>query len=230
MSSATLTTENIILRRKILGVKVRQVRTRTGLSSKEIGQVLGISADMMSKIELGERDISLPQLEVIALVCNVPLRYFWSDDIGQKPNLDFPAIEAMAIRRRIISALLHQIRMEGGRTLEDLAQVVGISADTITNYESGQVGIPIQILETLSEYFDVSIDYFIDQGIAPNQNRAVRAPTLDDVADYAQLSPEIKEFLSNPGNILYLKIAMKLSNLSVEMLRNLAEGLLEVTY
>jgi hypothetical protein len=44
------------------------------------------------------------------------------------------------------------------------------------------------------------------------------------------LPKHVREFLLNPANLLYINIAMRLSGLSAETLRNLAQGLLEVTY
>jgi len=104
-----------------------------------------------------------------------------------------------------------------------------VPASRIANYEYGKADIPLQELEVLTQYLKVSLDYFLDQGIAPNA-AINKAPTLDDIVDYAQLSPEVKAFVSNPANTLYINVAMKLSKVSADTLRALAEGLLEVTY
>ena len=50
-----------VLRRKMLGVKVRHARMRSGLSLKEAGEALGVSSGLVSDIEFGRRDVSLPQ-------------------------------------------------------------------------------------------------------------------------------------------------------------------------
>ena len=217
------------LRRKILGVKIRHARTRAGLNMKEVGQALGISDSLVSDIEFGRRDVSLPQLEVMALIFNIPVLYFWSDVVIEEPNLNFPTLEAIALRQRIIGVLLRQARIEAGYSQEDVASYLGISTSRISSYEFGKADIPLQELEALANHFQVSFDFFLDQGIRPGYSNG-NSPSLDDIAAYSQLPHNIREFLSNPANILYVNIAMKLSNLSAETLRALAEGLLEVTY
>lgn len=230
MPDSSLLAENkAILRRKILGVKIRHARIRAGLNLKDVGQALGLSADLVSDIEFGRRDVSLPQLEVMALIFSVPLIYFWSDDPIEEPNLNFPTQEAMSLRNRIIGALLRQARTEAGRSQEELANLLGIPASRISSYEFGKMEIPLPELEQMADHLNVSLDYFIDQGIAAN-NSGGRETTLDEINQFSQLPEELRDFVSNPANILYINIAMKLSELSADTLRALAEGLLEVTY
>jgi transcriptional regulator with XRE-family HTH domain len=228
MSDATIADKKAVLRRKIVGVKVRHARTRAGLNLKEVGQVLGLSADTVSEIEYGRRDVSLPELEAMAYIFGVPILYFWAEDVVYEPDLAFPVNEAIGLRRRIIGVLLRQARSETGHTQDELAGVVGVSAQTIANYEFGRSDIPLPKLELLADYLNRPISYFLDQGMHANGNGP--GNSLDDLANYSQLSPEIKEFLSNPANVLYINIAMKLSEVSAHTLRSLAEGLLEVTY
>jgi hypothetical protein len=47
--------------------------------------------------------------------------------------------------------------------------------------------------------------------------------------NFAELTPELQEFLSKPVNRPYLELAHRLSEMNVEKLRAVAEGLLEVT-
>jgi transcriptional regulator with XRE-family HTH domain len=228
MPDSNITEAKATLRRKILGVKIRHARTRAGLNLKEVGRVLDLSADTIAEIEYGRSDVSLPQLEVLALIFGVPISYFWAEDAVSEPNLDFPANQAMALRRRIIGVLLRQARTETGYTQEELGDLLGVSAQTIGNYEFGRADIPILQLEILSNFLKKPITYFVDKGMQPNTNGHVNS--LDDIANYSQLPPDVKEFISNPANVLYINIAMKLSELSADTLRALAEGMLEVTY
>jgi transcriptional regulator with XRE-family HTH domain len=221
--------EEVILRRKMLGVKIRHARVKAGLNEKEIGAALGLTAELVTNIELGQYEPSLPQLEVLALLCNVPLVFFWSEKPLEKIDWDFPTLEALALRRRVIGVLLSQARVEAGRSQEDLAKLLETSTSQIASYELGKNDIPIQQLEKLATYLNVSLDYFIDEGLAP-QRRNGRSVTLDELAQFSELPAEVRHFLLNPANLLYLNIAMRLSDLSADTLRNLAEGLLEVTY
>ncbi len=229
MPKSNSTSDKAALRRKILGVRFRHARTRAGLNLKEVGNVLGLSVDEVTEIELGRRDVSLPQLEAMALICNVSVLFFWAEDGSEESKIDFPAQDAMVIRQRIIGALVRQARTEAGRTQDELANSLGIPTSQVSNYEYGKASIPVLELEALTEYLNVSLGYFMDEGITPN-SPIDQTPSLDEITDYSQLPLEIREFLSNPANTLYIKIAMKLSRLSADTLRAMAEGLLEVTY
>jgi len=230
MTNFTSDSQEAILRRKILGVKIRHARMRAGLSLKEVGEELGVSGGLMSDIEFGRRDVSLPYLEVLALLFNVPVIYFLSDIPLEEPKRDFPTRQALALRHRIIGVLLRQARIEGGRSQEELADLLGVSAGRISSYEFGKTEIPLQELETLADYLDVSLSYFLDQGLAPKQNGGGSAASLDEVSQFTRFPKDVRQFLSNPANLLYINIAMSLSDLSADTLRSLAEGLLEVTY
>lgn len=229
MADSTIVEQKATLRRKILGVKIRHARTRAGLNLKEVGQALNISADLVSSIEYGRRDVTLPQLEVMALIFNVPVVYFWSDDVVSEPNLNYPTQEAIGLRQRVIGVLLRKARTEAGRTQEDLAEILNVPASRISSYEFGRTEIPLPELETLAETLNVPLTYFLDQGLNPNGGNG-QVTSLDDIVNFTQLPRDVKEFLSNPANLLYINIAMKLSDLSADTLRALAEGLLEVTY
>ncbi len=218
-----------ILRKKIIGVKIRHARIRSGLNLKEVGEGLGISSGLVSDMEFGRRDVTLPQLEVMALLFSVPLVYFLSDIPLPETNKDFPTLAAIALRQRIIGVLLRQVRLEAGRSQEDLAEVLGVSDSQISSYELGKTEIPLSELKILANYVNVSLNYFVDQGISANESGSEIA-TLDEIAQFSKLPKEVREFLSNPANLLYLKVAMSLSDLSAETLRALAEGLLEITY
>jgi transcriptional regulator with XRE-family HTH domain len=216
------------LRQKILGLKIRQARTEVGLTLKEVGQALGSSAALVSEIEFGQREVGLPQLEVMALLFNVPIAYFWSDEPVEAADRNLPTVEAIALRQRIIGVLLRQARTEAGRSQENLATLLNVPTSRIAEYELGEAEIPFLELEALANYLNVPIDYFIDQGLPfsePNGHMS-----MDELARFSELPKEVREFLANPANLLYINIAMRLSDLSAETLRSLAEGLLEVTY
>jgi transcriptional regulator with XRE-family HTH domain len=225
----TIDTRKLVLRRKIVGVRIRQARMKAGLTLKEVGQALGITAEQLSEIEFGLGDVSLPQLEVMALLFHVPISDFWSEDlIEEEPKL-LPTVEAISLRRRIIGGLLRHARTEAGRSPEDLAALLGVSSSRIAEYELAQAEIPLLELEILAKYLNVSLDYFIDGGL-PNFNNSEGRVNLEEIARFFDLPKDIRDFLSNPANLLYVNIAMRLSDLSADTLRNLAEGLLEVTY
>jgi hypothetical protein len=50
------------------------------------------------------------------------------------------------------------------------------------------------------------------------------------MAQLDALPPDVREFVLNPTNALYLRIAMLLSSMKADHLRQIAETLLDITY
>ena len=220
--------EAATIRKKILGVLLRNARVRAGMTIKDTAEVTGFPSSAMSDYEYGRRDISLPQLEVLAYTYRVPITYFWSDDpIPDDEDRDLPAEKAVELRRRIIGVLLRQARMEAGYSQKDLAKILECPSSRISSYEFGRTDIPLPELEKLADYLDVPLAYFLDEGIRPSGDQIAG---MDELERLSQLPEDVRTFMLEPGNLLYVRVAMQLSKLSADEIRNVAEGLLEITY
>jgi len=220
--------EAATIRKKILGVLLRNARIRAGMTMKDAAEASGFPSSAMSDYEYGRRDISLPQLEVLAYTYRVPITYFWSDDpIPDDEDRDIPAEKAVELRRRIIGVLLRQARMEAGHSQKDLAKILECPSSRIASYEFGRTDVPLSELEKLANYLDVPLAYFLDQGIRPSGNQIAG---MDELERLSQLPEDVRTFMLDPGNLLYVRVAMQLSKLSADAIRNVAEGLLEITY
>jgi transcriptional regulator with XRE-family HTH domain len=217
------------LKRKIIGVLLRNARIRAGMTIKEAAEETSFPTSAISDFEYGRRDVSLPQLEVMALVYRVPITYFWSDEpMGENgDDGELPVEQAMSLRRRVIGVLLRQARTEAGLSQKELAQMLGCPSSRISSYEFGRTDIPLPELESLAQHLSVPISYFLDQGIRPQGDQVAG---VDELERLAQLPEDVRKFMSEPGNLLYVRVAMQLSGLSAESLRNVAEGLLDITF
>ena len=65
--------ELTLLRRKILAIQLRQCRLAAGLSQRDLGELVGRSAAVISQYERGNRDIPLAELDLL----------FWSEETGE---------------------------------------------------------------------------------------------------------------------------------------------------
>jgi len=222
------TREAMAIRSKIIGVLLRNARIRAGKSLKDCAAVLGCSPGTISQFEYGRKDITLPQLEVLAYFLGLPITYFWDKDaISEEEEMDRPFDKIMTIRRKIIGVLLRQARLDAGKSQKQCAEVLSCSAERISQCERGQRGIPLPELEALADFLDVPITHFLDE---QTTSLSREAPKERDVGTFPELPPDIRDFISNPINVLYIRIAMKLSTLSVEDLRQIAETLLDITF
>jgi len=157
----------------------------------------------------------------MAYTYRVPITYFWSDDpIPRDEERDLPLEEAMGLRRRIIGVLLRQARMEAGHSQKDLAKVLDCPSGRITSYEFGRTDIPLLELEKLASHLEVPLSYFLDHGI---RQAGDQVTGKDELERLAQLPEDVRSFMLEPGNLLYVRVAMQLSTLSAEAIRNVAE-------
>jgi transcriptional regulator with XRE-family HTH domain len=51
------------------------------------------------------------------------------------------------------------MREERNLTQKNIAEVLGVSQRTYSDYESGRLRIPVDRLLTLAKYYDCSVDY-----------------------------------------------------------------------
>ncbi len=222
------TKETMAIRSKIIGILLRNARIRAGKSRQDCAVVLGCSADTISQFEYGRKDIALPQLEIMAYFFGLPITYFWDKDaIPEEEEMDQPVDQIMMIRRKIIGVLLRQARLDAGKTQKQCAEALSCSAERISQYERGQRDIPLPELEALADFLEVPITHFLDEQTAPLSREA---PKGTGVETFAELPPDVRDFVLNPTNALYIRIAMKLSTLSVDVLRQIAETLLDITF
>ena len=217
-----------VIRKKMIGVLLRNARVRAGMTIKDAAEATGFPSSAISDYEYGRRDLSLPQLEIMAYTYRVPITYFWSDDpIPDDEDRDLPVEKAMELRRRIIGVLLRQARLEADQSQKDLAQVLDCPSGRIASYEFGRTDIPLLELENLASHLEVPLSYFLDHGIRQGGDQITGT---DELERLAQLPEDVRSFMLQPGNLLYVRVAMQLSTLSAEAIRNVAEGLLEITY
>ncbi|MGA9348947.1 MAG: helix-turn-helix transcriptional regulator [Anaerolineae bacterium] len=156
--------EIMALRSKIIGVLLKNVRTRAGRSQKDCARVLGCSPRTISDYEYGRRDISLPELEVLARFLQVPISHFWQEGPEAREEEEKSGSEeVMAIRRKIIGVLLRQARLTAKKTQKDCAEVLGCSVDRASQYERGQRDVPLPALEVLADFLGVPITHFLDE-------------------------------------------------------------------
>ncbi len=218
----------ILLRAKALGVLIRDARIAKRLSIKECAQMLSIKPATFRAYEEGKKSPSLPELEILAYFFKLPLEHFWQKEIlseaPQQPSLpNLPLI--LSLRHRMIGANLRQERMNAGMSLKTLSERSGISISKLKSYELGERPIPLAELELMLQIIDTPIEHFFDQSGPIGRWMAEQR----EIQRFLELPFELREFISKPVNRPYLELAMRLSELSTEKLRAVAEGLLDIT-
>jgi transcriptional regulator with XRE-family HTH domain len=213
-------------RAKILGVLIQDARRHAARSVEQCAHVVNLSPEQFAAAEAGQHVLSLPELEVLAIYLDVPMAHFWgSQTLGETPEPDYS--DLLALRHKIVGGLLKQARLDAGMSSEEVAERVDVSVETLNAYEMGEQEVPFLHLEELARILDVSIDYFLDGERGPlGQHEAQHEMNRY----FRELPADVRAFVSRPVNIGYLQTAMRLSEMDADQLRNIAAGILEITY
>ena len=147
------------LRQKIMGTLLSHARVRAGRSQAEVATALHVSRPRYAAYERGQQDLSLPELETVAQLCGVPLGYFFDDKASAEDTaVESPILLRARVRRKAVGALLRMARLTAGRTTEQCANLLGVSARRVNQYENGDMEIPLTELAALASYVNAPTD------------------------------------------------------------------------
>lgn len=217
----------IKIRAKKLGVLLRDARQSAGKTKTECADAIGVTSYRIASYEKGENSPSLPEVESLAFYLDVNLGHFWGDEsISSQERYQQAGVDKLLpLRQKIIGAKLRKARQDADIPLTDLAEQVGLSSYMLRSYERGERPIPLPDLELLLQITDVSLDEFRDL----SGPVGVWASQQELIEKFLALSPELQEFVTLPINMPYLEVAQRLSKLSTDQIRAVAEGLLDIT-
>lgn len=218
----------LTLRAKKLGLLIRDAREAAGKSKGDTGAAIGVSAGSITSIETGRRSPSLPELELLCYFLDLPLEHFWTETmIGSETGLvEEEFVEhGLALRDRNVGKQLERARLHANLTTTQVKDKTGISPARLKKYESGDNSVPLPELEALARLYNLTVPDFVDPATP------VGGYLLEKQAgsDFRKLPREVQAFVSKPVNQPYLEVSMKLSRMSNEALRAVAENLLEIT-
>lgn len=215
----------LALRAKMLGATLRLARLSAGRSLKELAGAIGVSPRTLASYETSRKSISLPELEILAFQLGMPLQRFWAQAGGPatRPSVNPSAL--LPLRQRMLGALVRTHRTEAQLSIREAAERIGMAPARLSACERGDRPIPLPQLEALARLFDRPITDYLDSGGPVGEwhasQRALEA--------LQELPADLRDFLIDPANRTYLRLAKRLSELSVERLRTVAEGLLDLT-
>lgn len=220
----------LTIRRKIIGVLLQGARLRAGKSKKECAEAIGVSVATLSSFEAGRRDITLPQLEVLAYFLNVPASNFFKDQdqsklVNEEPEI--PIEQVMELRHRIVGVLLRKARNEAGKSKKEMARAAKISTRKLTQYESSEKPIPLGELQEMAEFLRLPMAYFLDEGVG---RIGAREQLHSQFERFSELPEDVRDFVSHYTNLPYLRVAVRLASMETDRIRGIAEGLLDITY
>lgn len=219
--------ESYRLRARMVGVLIRDARHSAHRTVEECAGLLRVSPQQIEAWEFGDSVPSLPQLELLANYLGVPVSHFWgmetiSDSHTHRADAQ---TEYLALRDRMIGALLRQAREDSHLSLEQVSEASSIPAAQIERYELGETAPPIHELTVLANAVNRNVSYFLESSSYIGQLLATR----EMWKHFADLPDEVRQFAANPINIGFIEIAIMLSKMPTDQLRRVGESMLEIT-
>jgi transcriptional regulator with XRE-family HTH domain len=183
---------------------------------------------MYSQCEQGRRGFSLPELEAMAYLFEVPPASLWDDELSSvSEDEKLPLPQLLALRRKMLAIQFRQCREGAEVSRREMAQLLGCSTYRVSQYERGNRDIPLAELEIVVDACEKRLADFVDEETIPLGRAERQRQTL---ARLDELPPDVRDFVLNPTHALYLRIAMLLSTMKADDLRQIAETLLDITY
>jgi transcriptional regulator with XRE-family HTH domain len=217
------------VRSKRLGLLMKDARAAAGKGVEDCAQALGIPVSQYEAYEYGDSAATLPEVELLAFYLKIPLEHFWGEELLSESQLDgkpnFKPENLLLLRQKMIGVQLKQARMDAGLSQEALAAEAGLEVHQLEAFERGEAALPLPLLESLSGLLNRPLREFYDRygpvGVWAMEQRALQG--------IREMPPDLQAFVSMPVNQPYLELAQRLSEMSVDKLRAVAEGLLEIT-
>ena len=205
-------------------LEISKARLAVGKTTRECAAALGIPIKRYTRLESGQVIPSLPELEMLAYFFELPPHAFLSEEEYEfaVPKASPEQIQQLILlRHRIISATLQLARANKKITLKQLSAQTGIPAARIKRYEMTSLPIPLNELQALCTTLEIQIDDLMDQSSFAAEMQKLQ----QEKAQYQALPQEIKDFISDPANLPFLTLAMRLQQTGVENIESLAQGL-----
>ncbi len=218
--------ESYRIRAKMVGVLLRDARVKAVRSLDDCGRLLRVSPEQIEAWEFGDSVPSLPQLEILAYYLDVPVSHFWGIETLEGDTHGTSAQgEYMALRDRMIGALLRQAREENEVSLDDLSQQTGLPVDQITRYELGEMPLPMHELSVLASGVKKNVSYFLESSSHIGQWLELK----EKWKHFYNLPDDLREFAANPLNVGFIEIARVFSQMPTDKLRTIGESVLNIT-
>ena len=214
---------------KKLGIIIKNSRELRKRTVAECAEVMGKEPEVFSAYEAGTLSPALPELEILAYYLELPIYHFFNSVLQE----DKPVFENqddmkqfLLVRDKVISTRLKTYREQKNIAINKMIANTSLNEEQYQRFEEGLDPIPLTNLQSFMYPLGCSLKEFLCEGgkIGAKYTEEKAQQTLEEIP------AEVQKFLTNPSNEPYLRLAMHLSTLSAERLRNIAEGLLEITY
>lgn len=219
--------ESYRIRGKMIGVLLRDARLKAGRSIEDCARLARVKPEIVEAWEFGDDVPSLPQLELLAYYLDVPISHFWGVDTLEATRDEKVSAqdEYLALRTRMIGALLRLAREDNNLSLEQVAEDSGLPVDLIESYELGEIPMPMHALTVLSNCVKKNMRYFLESDSHLGEWLAIR----EEWKHFTNLPDDVRKFAANPLNLGFIEIAIMFSQMPADKLRKVGESVLNIS-
>lgn len=132
-----------------IGKRIKERRKELNISVDELAQRLNKNRTTVYRYEKGDiENLPIDILDPLAKALETTPAYLmgWDD----RPNKDAATV----------GELLRMMRNNRNMTIEEYSREIGISADDLRLYESGEKYIPLSVIRTIADYYRLSMESF----------------------------------------------------------------------
>ena len=146
-----------------VGKRIRERRKELNISVDELAKRLNKNRTTVYRYEKGDiENLPIDILDPLAKALDTTPAYLMGWDIRSSK-------EAITI-----GELLRLMRTQRNMTVKEYSREVGISADDLRKYESGEKYIPLSVINTIAEYYRLSMESFTKGTKDPRDKDNVR--------------------------------------------------------
>jgi len=215
------------VRARINGVLIQDARLTHGLSEEQCAEAVDVPVATLQAWQMGDQSQSLPQLEMLAYFIGVPVSHFWdTQKIASAQPRQVPQDVYTELRDRVIGTQIRLRREAIGLDEAALAAATGLTAEQMSAYEMATQAVPISHLSSIAVALKVSLNDFLDDASRVGD----WLNEQEDYQKFSKLSDDLRAFVTQPGNRAYLDLAVKLSKLPLQDLRQVGESILDITF
>ena len=132
--------------------RLKDLRTYKNLSQEQMGKMLNVSKVTICNYENEKYEMSTDILCKVAKFFNTSVDYILCNTNITIPN---------HLIRRNKRNRLKELRINNDKTQKDISDYLYISQNGYSDYETGKLDIPYNVLLSLCKYYKTSIDYLL---------------------------------------------------------------------
>lgn len=154
-----------------IGERIRELRLKNSLTMDDLAKRVGYnSRASISRVENGETDLPSSKVDEFAKALGTTPVYLmgWADSPRVSTEKQVPQLrEATPAPTENGKGMaefkdrLKELRQSARMTQKDLGQALEISSSTVGMYEQGERTPDIDTLESIADYFNVSVDFLL---------------------------------------------------------------------